>query len=231
MTLSQIISLLIPIAILDSVNPSAIVLTLTMLISGIDSKKVMAYIMGIFLIYFSIGLLVVYLFEYSGITFKFDFGFVGDYINSPPIWAILVQLIVGILILYNCINNRIKPKVVEFKKPKLTQNSIFSYFILGVIITGVESTSALPYFGAFSSLFLANLGFDTNVFLLFGYCIIFVLPPISLVVIRTLYKEDFDKIINRIKLFSSKYSPKILFYFPLVLSIFIISDALVNLIM
>jgi Sap, sulfolipid-1-addressing protein len=227
MPLIQLISIIISIAILDSFNPSAIILTISMLGSGTKFRNILLYIFGIFCTYFGIGAVLMIGYQFFGSGFKIDLSFVGDYFNKPPLWTILTEFIAGIsLLIYTLIHSK-KTSLIE-KKPKsntVVQKSMLSFFMLGVVITGVESTTALPYFGAISTLFLGNKGVLTNLVLLCIYNIYFILPALILIGIRLYYKEKFDLIIVSLKKLSYKYGPKVVFWGGIVFSAYLIFDA------
>jgi hypothetical protein len=227
MNLIQLISILIPIAILDSFNPSAIILTISMLASGTKIRNILLYVFGIFCTYFGIGAVLVIGYQFFGSGFKIDLSFVVDYINKPPLWTILMELVAGVsLLIYTLIQSK-KTSVIEKKsKPKIiVQKSILSFFMLGVVITGVESTTALPYFGAISTLFLGNKGVFTNLVLLGIYNIFFILPALTLIRIRLYYKEKFDLVLCSLQKLSHKYAPKVVFWGGVIFSAYLIFDA------
>jgi cytochrome c biogenesis protein CcdA len=227
MNFAQLISIFIPIAILDSFNPSAILLTVSMLASGTKIRNILLYIFGISCTYFGMGTVLVIGYQLFGSGFKLDLNFVGEYISKPPLWTILTELIVGVSLFVYSLNQRInKNTTVKKVEPKpIVQKSMLSFFLLGVVITGAESTTALPYFGAISTLFLANKGVLTNLSLLGIYNIIFILPALLLIAIRLYYKEKFDRVINSIQILSNKYTPKVIFWGGLVFSFYLIFDA------
>ncbi len=228
MSLLQLIFVLIPIAVLDSINPSAIILTVLMLSKDTKIKNILSYILGIFISYLAIGAGALLLYRFFGAGYKLDFSFAYEYINSPPLWMIVLQFIAGMAILANTLYRRKYPKT-KAEQPKtksLTQTSLLSYFALGVGITGVEATTALPYFGAISTMFLANKGLFVNLILVFFYCVIFVLPPLVLIGIRLIYKDHFDTILAKLKQLSARYIPKIGFYGNLLLAAYLIIDSI-----
>jgi hypothetical protein len=228
MNLIQLISILIPIAILDSFNPSAILLTISMLASGTKIRNILLYIFGIFFTYFGLGAILVIGYQYFGSGFKLDINFVGDYISKPPLWTIMIEFFIGVsLLIYTISQEKSKNLTTKKIKPKtIEQKSMISFFILGVVITGVESTTALPYFGAISTLFLANKGILINLILLGIYNIFFILPALLLIIIRLYYKEKFDRVINSIRTLSNKYIPKVIFWGGLIFSFYLIFDAI-----
>jgi hypothetical protein len=130
--------------------------------------------------------------------------------------------------LVHTIYNKTHPKTKSEKtgKNSLTQTSLFGFIALGVGITGVEATTALPYFGAISTMFLANFGLLTNLILVFFYSLIFVLPPLVLIGIRLVYKDHFEMVLAKLKKLSQRYLPSIGFYGNLILAIYLIIDSL-----
>jgi cytochrome c biogenesis protein CcdA len=218
------------IAVLDSVNPSAIVVTLAQLSGGKNVvTRCLFYILGIFLTYLIIGLVLYTLYFYFGSSFQFDFGPAKNFIDQPPIWSYYLQILLGpCLVIYALYYFRPNSKKSKPKTPssKSSKNSIITSFLLGVTVTGVESVTALPYFGAISTLYIANVNYAQGVLLLIVYNIIFISPPLFLVVIYKVFASRFASIVSNLGRIFSKYGFLTLKYGFIALGLFLFLEAL-----
>jgi cytochrome c biogenesis protein CcdA len=204
------------IALVDSLNPSAIVMTFVML--GYGSKRVLKaliYILGIFVAYFSIGLALLIAYKLLGSSIKIDLSWIENLINKPPQFAYWVQLVVGILlVIYSFIYRKKVKKSVDLEvdsnnQAKKPQNLI-AVFLTGISITFVEASTALPYFGGVSSIVLSSQSWLENLIQLLYYNIIFVFPPLIVTSIYFFNRDRFQIITEKINNFISKYSSLIL---------------------
>ena len=223
------------IAILDSINPSAIVITVAQLSNGKNPvAKCLAYIFGIYITYFFLGTVLYSSYSAFGNSFKIDFNGLINFINQPPIWAFYLQLVIGIsLIIYSI--HYFRPKiqeVTEVKDIKLSsiesKTSLTASFLLGITVTGVEAFTALPYFGAISTLYISNLGFFRSLILLIIYNIIFILPPLILVLMYKIFTSKFEELTIKIKSNLGKYTHKVLKYGFIILGIYLSIESTYN---
>lgn len=157
-------------ALLDSLNPSALAMTLFLLTQRHYPSKVLAYVAGIFATYLALGLLIL-------LGLATFLGALGEAAEHPL--AYIAQGILGAgLLLYALIDpNKDKPQRAE-REPR--SFGLGALFLLGVTITGVEFTTALPYLGALGLLTNTNLPFAGQLPALVAYNAIFVLPPLLL---------------------------------------------------
>lgn len=158
-------------AIIDSINPSALVATGYLLTRAPENTKaanVLAYVAGIFVLYFSIGLLLL-------LGFTFLTTQLGSVFESRAAYA--VQAVVGVGLF---IWSWVPPKPA---KPQRWQSRAFRpgvLFGLGITVTLVEFATALPYLGAIALLQEVHTMFILKLGVLFVYNIIFILPPLGM---------------------------------------------------
>ena len=167
------IDTLIPVwglALLDSLNPSALAMTLYLLTQRHYTSKVLVYVAGIFATYLSLGVLIL-------IGLGTFLSRLGDATEHPLIYGLQGVLGAGLL-LYALID----PHKGKPQRPTRLPRSLGlgALFLLGVTITGVEFTTALPYLGAIGLLTNANLALGQQLPVLVAYNAIFVLPPLLL---------------------------------------------------
>jgi cytochrome c biogenesis protein CcdA len=152
-------------ALIDSVNPSAIAVTLYLLLTGGSyTPKVLTYLAAVFCSYLLIGVLLM-----------FGLDAIWDYLYSPAAYA--VQGVVGaLMLLYGILAPSDRAEERTTRLPRSL--GLGSIFVLGVTITVVEFSSALPYLVAIAILTNADLAASQWVPVLIVYNLIFILPPL-----------------------------------------------------
>lgn len=159
------------IALLDSINPSAIVVTLQLLSRRAPLGAILAYVGAVFLTYTSVMVLLV-----LGLTALL-----------APLTAFFATTAanVGLAVLgagmlaYALFSKN--PKDSPQRPPmRLSAGTAGGLFLLGVTVTLAELPTALPLVGAVGLLTSANLSAAAWVVLVLVYNVIFVLPPLLL---------------------------------------------------
>jgi cytochrome c biogenesis protein CcdA len=165
MTMVVLLVAVFGLALIDSVNPSAIAVTLYLLLTGRSyTSRVLTYLAAVFSSYLLIGMLLI-----------LGLDAIWDYLYSPA--ASAVQGVVGALMLLYGI---LAPSgTAEERSTRLPRSQrLGPIFLLGVTITVVEFSSALPYLGAIAILTNADLAASQWVPVLVVYNLIFILPPL-----------------------------------------------------
>jgi cytochrome c biogenesis protein CcdA len=187
------IASLIVLAALDSINPSAIVVTLYLLSRAEASVQVGVYITTIFVTYFTVGLLLI----------------LGIGAFLPPIETLLrspqglgVQLLVGLaLLVYVVRASRASTSTMPVTPP--SARTYASLVLLGVGVTVMELPTALPYLGAIAVITSAELPILQWLPLLGMYNAIFVLPPIMLLIghlfFETQLRDRYESLKSRLQ--------------------------------
>ena len=135
--------------------------------------------------------------------------------------TILVGITFGILKYLKQKRNKLNNEEIKENKP-VKPISLISIFLMGILFTGVELTTALPYFGCLTSLVSQNLGFIIILLLIFLYSFIYCLPLLIVYFAYVGFKNN--KFIYKFETLISKVSIYILpFAFVLVGGMFIIS--------
>lgn len=167
----QLISL-IGLAIVDSINPSAIAVTLYLLTSKEPVPKVLAYAAGVFTTYLTLGIMLVA--GFGTIMAQAD-----GALNNPLAYS--AQLLIGCLMLsYALFGDKLKIGKSTPRKP--SSQRLPALFGLGVAISIVEFTTALPYLAAIAILINTPLLFIAKIGILIGYNLILILPILLLLV-------------------------------------------------
>lgn len=160
-------------AFLDSVNPSALIVTLWLLGRRGYASKVSAYLAAVFATYFAVGALLL-----------LGLSAVWDYLSGPVGYG--AQGVLGAaMLLYAFFPLGGAGKEGRLRPPE--SGGVLGLVALGVAVTAVEFSTALPYLGALA--ILANAGLPAPAWLavLVAYNLVFVLPPFSLLALYALF--------------------------------------------
>ena len=162
---------LFALALVDSINPSAIVVTLYLLSGGRVPAQIVVYVAAIFLTYLTLGVMMM-----SGIDALLPS------LETPGSGrlGLIVQGLIGLALLLYAIRAPATAKAAPRVEP--SANSYAALALLGVTVTTMELPTAVPYFGAIALLTTADLPMARWLPLLVLYNAIFVLPPVLLLV-------------------------------------------------
>lgn len=156
-------------ALVDSVNPSAIVVTLFLLSRERASAQVLVYIAAIFLTYLTLGVMMM-----LGIdALLSSLGRVGG-----GRAGLIVEGGAGLAMLVYALRAPASAETAPQVGP--SARTFAALVLLGITVTAMELPTALPYFGAIALLTAAELPLPRWLTLLVIYNAIFVLPPLAL---------------------------------------------------
>jgi cytochrome c biogenesis protein CcdA len=162
---------LLALALIDSINPSAIVVTLYLLSIGRVPAQIVVYIAAIFLTYLMLGVVMM-----SGIDALLpSLGNIGT-----SRLGFVVQGLIGLAMLLYAIRAPSTAKPARRVEPGASSYGALA--LAGVTVTTMELPTAVPYFGAIALLTTADLPMAQWLPLLVLYNAIFVLPPVLLLV-------------------------------------------------
>ena len=177
--MTAILATLFVTSFLDSLNPTAIAQTLLFLGSEKRKSKILVFILAMFLTNSALGLSV-----YYGALSPLMLGY--DFLKeNHPTLVFALSLALGILaillgILFGILKHhrlRKEGKKVDEKKPSEAKNlSFLSMFLMGMLFTAVELTTALPYFAFLMGLAPNAFPFYVILLLIFLYSFIYCLP-------------------------------------------------------
>jgi cytochrome c biogenesis protein CcdA len=160
---------LVALAVVDSINPSAIVVTLFLLSRERVLAPVVVYVAAIFLTYLALGALMM-----SGI----DALLPSLSAAGSGRLGLIVQGLIGLAMLLYAIRAPATATSVPRVEPSATTFAALA--LLGVTVTAMELPTAVPYFGAIALLTTAGLPMARWLPLLVLYNAIFILPPVLL---------------------------------------------------
>lgn len=165
---------LLGIALVDSLNPSALVVT-TLLLAGRDPyRRSLAYIAGIASTYFLVGVAVV-----LGAADLLSSAV--EALSWPPV-GFGIEALLGLVLVVFGLRRRRQAQIEA--SPKIRGSGLLAAFLTGVTVTAVESTTALPYIGALTALVRADVSLGETLVALGVYNLVVVLPPLLLVVLQ-----------------------------------------------
>ncbi len=164
---------LLALALVDSINPSAIVVTLYLLSRERAAADVAVYVAAIFLTYLTLGAMMM-----SGIDALLpSLATVGG-----GRLGLIVQGLIGLALLLYAIRAPGAAASAPRVGPAGGASTYPALALLGVTVTAMELPTAVPYFGAIALLTTADLPPAQWLPLLVLYNAIFVLPPVLLLV-------------------------------------------------
>ncbi len=161
----DLVSLLL-LAVVDSINPSAIVVTLTLISIGRSPIHVALYIAAVFVTYLTVGFLAL-----LGIDSLLPP--LGDILRSRP--GLIGQCLTGAALLVFALRAKPEPAPMDIRSTSAAGTGA-AIIALGVGVTLLEMPTAIPYLAAIAILTAGELGLEQWAPLLVGYNVIFVSP-------------------------------------------------------
>lgn len=206
---------LLGLALLDSLNPSALAVTIYLLLAGRPYVgKVLTYVAGVYASYLVLGVLVL-----------LGLGSVWSYLESPTAYA--VQGVVGALLFGYAIfaPNKSRKGGTTVMQPRSW--NLGAVFLLGVTVTIVEFSTAFPYLGAIALMTNAELPFAQWLPILVVYNAIFVLPPLLLLVSYSLLGSRLEKRFERLRERFERGSRETMLWILGIVGFILLADSLV----
>jgi cytochrome c biogenesis protein CcdA len=163
-------------AVIDSINPSALVVTIYLLTQPGAVPRVLCYVAGILVSYLALGLALM-----LGAGTLFDrFGAAFDH---PVAWGAQAALGAGMLAFAIAAP---KSSAASMRPPPAPRiGGLFGMILLGGTVTAIEMVTALPYFAAVAIMVGAGLPIAVWAPLLLIYNLIFIVPPLILLGLHT----------------------------------------------
>jgi cytochrome c biogenesis protein CcdA len=159
-------------AVVDSINPSALVVTLYLLSRERAAPQVVVYVAAIFVTYLTLGVMMM-----LGIDALLPL--LQTVADGRLRW--ILQGLIGLAMLVYALRAPSTARSARRVEPP-GAGTFAALVFLGMTVTIMELPTALPYFGATALLTTANLPIQQWLPLLVVYNAIFVLPPIVLLV-------------------------------------------------
>lgn len=195
----NLLALIIPIALLDSLNPVTIAVHVYLLGTPQPKTRTLSFIAGIFLAYFT-----------GGILLSMGLGSILQYLAdfSDATWRI-IQAAVGLFLagfgvyLWRAPNKKSEPEKTASLTPAGT-------FWLGIGVTASDLPTALPYIAAIERMLQAKISFFGLLGAVAFYNFIYVLPLLILFAVYSYSGENGAAVLQKISLFINRWSSPML---------------------
>jgi cytochrome c biogenesis protein CcdA len=172
---------LLALAVVDSINPSALVVTLYLLSRERALAQVVAYVAAIFLTYLTLGAMLM---------LGFDALLPSLSTIGHGRLGLIAGVLIGLAMLLYAIRAPATTPSASQADPRARTYAALA--LLGVTVTAMELPTAVPYFGAIALLTTADLPIGGWLPLLVLYNAIFVLPPVLLLVGHIVFGRQLD---------------------------------------
>lgn len=173
---------LLGLALVDSINPSALLVTLYLLRRPAPVRTVTAYMVGVFASYLTVGIWLVLGFD--ALLTRFS-----DALWSPGAFA--VQGVTGAaMLLYSF--KPVRSDGGEAGQRAASAAGLAGLFALGVAMTVVELTTAMPYLAATGMLTYWQWPVHRWLTALVAYNLVFIAPPFALLAASLLLGRRFE---------------------------------------
>lgn len=210
---------LVAIAALDSLNPTATALQIYLLSTPKPIARSISFIFGVFLAYWTAGLLIIL---GLGQLMRTAISAVDFALSESYLYGI--QLLIGIVL--SVVGFMLKTSTQPSQKKHPQKLTVDRTFLLGLAVTIWEFPTALPYLAAIEQITRAKLDLFGIMSILGVYNLIFVLPLIILLGIYIVFHQESAILLHRINRAIAIWSPKILRILLLGLGLLLISDSL-----
>ena len=209
--MGQLFFILIPILIVDILNPVLLAGTIYSLGSRHPLMNALGVLGSYLATYFLAGILMAVGLE------QFENAF-----RIPPGFDYILELIVAALLFYFAWDQyRAGDRHPEKKLRQEKKMGFFSYLLLGVQVNLVGLPFAIPYLAAIDQILKAELSIVSALWVLLVYNTVYVLPYFLLIPLRVFYKKESDVIFESINDWMhqtcTKYLPILFFLLGLLL--------------
>ena len=186
----ELLPAIVGLAVVDSINPSALLATIVLLLRGKPARPLVAvYVAAILVTYFAVGLALTL---GLGLTPR-------ALVESDA--AYLAQGVLGAAMLAYAVlapgRGRERGPAAGPRLPAAGRPA--AVFALGVAVTFLELPTALPYLGAVGAITRADLAVGDWLPLLVTYNLIFVLPPLALLAAHVALGDRAGALLERLR--------------------------------
>lgn len=177
-------------AFADAINPTTLGISLYLLTHHNYPHKVLVFTLGVFITYFTFGLVLEAGFD------KYLTNLLGE---QHPVFVTINFLIGATIILYGFVLGK-KPRKRRKGLQQKSAVSVHSAFALGGLATVMDLPTAFPYLGAIT--IIGSLGNDLSeaATILLAYNLIVVLPILTLLMIRVFLHKRSEAVIKKIRI-------------------------------
>ena len=215
MNIHLILSLFV-LAVVDSLNPSIILMTLYLLSTQGPEKRTASYISAVFLTNWVLGVLV-----YFGLGATLSI-IINRIIYTTAWWAYGIELIAAVALLVTAFLLKTDADASLKKEPKRINPA--ATFSLGVGLTFFEFSTAAPYLGAIAVLTKAEASALFAIVVLGLYNIVYVGIPLTLFGIYLIRREQAQPLLARINRRVSHWVKRIAKFAFFILGLLLLAD-------
>jgi cytochrome c biogenesis protein CcdA len=212
----ELLLVLVPIALVDSIGPVRVGLLVTLLGRDRPFASACTFIFGIFSSYFLFGFLIS-----MGLDRFIDWLFPE---NPAPIDFGLSALI-GLALLTLGLRNLVSPNL-ERPVDEPESDSLVSVFILSWVVTLATSPGAVPYLAGIDQILRADVSDLEAVLALAFYCAVYLLPLLVLLLLRSVLGEAGINLLRRINEIVDRFMPRVMAALFAILGVLLLIDAI-----
>lgn len=213
-----LLSYLVVIASLDSLNPTATAIQVYLLTTPKPVGRSITFITGIFLAYWTVGL-----FGTLGLA-----RFIQWVLTTQREWVDVIQFILGMALLYTGCTLNSSANANQPVKSKPNSLQPIHTFLLGTSVTLLEAPTAFPYLAAIERITRTRLSLLDLAGFLGIYNFVFVMPLIGLLGIYIVFQSRSTEFLKQINQAITKCSPKILRVLLLIMGAFLLADGITS---
>ncbi|HET6750654.1 MAG TPA: GAP family protein [Actinomycetes bacterium] len=186
----ELLPAIVGLAVLDSINPSALLVTIALLLRGRPARPLVAvYVAAVLITYFAIGL-----------ALALGLGLTPEtVIQSDAAYLAQAALGAGMLAYAVLAPGRTRRRVAAEPRRLPAATHPVAVAALGVAVTALELPTALPYLGAVGAITRADLAVADWLPLLVTYNLIFVLPPLLLLAGHVVLGDGAGALLERLR--------------------------------
>ena len=186
----ELLPAVVGLAVVDSINPSALLATIVLLLGGRPARPLVAvYVAAVLVTYFAIGLVLL-----------LGLGLTPEALLESDV-AYLAQGVLGTALLAYAVlapdRGRRRDPAANPRLPAARRPA--AVFGLGVAVTFLELPTAFPYLGAVGAITRAGLAVEDWLPLLAAYNLIFVLPPLALLAAHIALGDRAGALLERLR--------------------------------
>ena len=222
----NLLILLIPIALLDSLNPTAIGVIIVLLAMPKPVPRVIAAIAGFGFAYFAFGVMVVL---GAGNLIAQVSGWFSEWFSNPPPVLYVLQLALAAGLFYYFFRQwRKQPNPAAAAAPSRSVRwaaTPAAAFALGAALNASELPTAFPYLAALERVTASRVIAVEAVVALLIYAVIFVLPLILILALYLRLRERAAPAIERISGGVERWSGRLLAWGALLVGLAIVADS------
>lgn len=213
----ELLPAIVGLAVVDSINPSALLATVVLLLRGRPARPLVAvYVAAVLVTYFAIGL-----------ALTIGLGLTPQAVVESDA-AYLAQGVLGAAMLAYAVlapgRARRHDPATSWKLPAVRRPA--AVFLLGAAVTFLELPTALPYLGAVGAITRADLPVGDWLPLLVTYNLVFVLPPLALLATHIALGDRATSLLERLRTRLGGAARKGLLWLLGLVGFFLLTDAL-----